>query len=74
MVGEELHEDGRTEFKQFARGYGEYFTGDHGDVEALALAVPTYASQQPMPSGLARLYTDARNIVRTGPSPHSCGA
>lgn len=69
MVGEELHEDGSTEFKQFARGYGEYFTGDHGDVEALALAVPTDASQQPIPSGLARLYADARNIVRTGRSP-----
>jgi hypothetical protein len=69
MVGEELHEDGSTELKQFARGYGEYFTGDHGDVEALALAVPTDASQQPMPSGLATLYADARNIVRTGPTP-----
>lgn len=66
---EELHEDGSTESKQFARGYGEYFTGDHGDVEALALAVPTDASPQPMPTGLTRLYADARNIVHTGPSP-----
>jgi hypothetical protein len=69
IVGEELHEDGSTEFKQFARGYGEYFTGDQGDIEALALAVPADASQRPMPSGLARLYADARKLVRTGPSP-----
>ena len=69
MVGAELHEDGSTELKQFARGYGEYFTGDQGDVEALALAVPTDASEHPLPAGLGRLYADARNIVRTGPDP-----
>ena len=69
MVGEELHEDGSTELKQFARGYGEYFTGDRGDVEALALAVPTDASQNPMPPGLAKLYADARTIVREGIDP-----
>lgn len=69
MVGEELHEDGTTELKQFARGYGEYYTGDQGDVEALALAVPTDASRQPLPTGLQRLYDDARTVVRGGPGP-----
>jgi len=67
MVGEELHEDGTTERKQFAAGYGEFFTGDQGDVEALALAVPTDTSERPMPPGLRRLYVDARSIVRSGP-------
>ena len=67
MVGEELHEDGTTELKQFASGYGEFFTGDQGDIEALALAVPTDTSERPMPSGLRRLYVDARSIVRSGP-------
>jgi hypothetical protein len=69
MVGEELHEDGSTELKQFATGYGEFFTGDGGDVEALALAVPTDTSVAPMPFGLGRLYADARSIVRSGPVP-----
>ena len=67
MVGEELHEDGTTELKRFATGYGEFFTGDQGDVEALALAVPTDTSAGPMPPGLRRLYVDARTIVRSGP-------
>lgn len=69
MIGEELHEDGATELKQFAAGYGEFFTSDQGDVEALALAVPTDASDQPMPRGLESLYADARDILRSGPDP-----
>jgi hypothetical protein len=68
MVGEELHEDGTTELKQFAARYGEFFTGDQGDVEALALAVPTDASERPLPPALRRLYVDARSIVRSGPT------
>jgi hypothetical protein len=66
MVGEELHEDGTTERKQFAAGYGEFFTGDQGDIEALALAVPTDASEGPLPPGLRNLYADARTIIRSG--------
>jgi len=73
MVGEELHEDGTSERKQFAAGYGEFFTGDQGDVEALALAVPTDASEKPMPPGLSRLYVDAANIVRSGPTAGAVG-
>jgi hypothetical protein len=40
---EELHMDGTKEDKTFAPGYGEFFTAGGGDVEALALAVPTDA-------------------------------
>ncbi len=41
ILVEELHDDGSRERKTFAPGYGEFFTGSGGDIEALALAVPT---------------------------------
>ena len=71
MIGEELHEDGTTEDKQFAPGYGEFFTRDGPDVEALALAVPTDASQHAEPAGLRRLVAAAEAILRTGRTPGS---
>lgn len=40
IVVQELHMDGTLEDKTFAPGYGEFFTGGGGDVEALALAIP----------------------------------
>jgi hypothetical protein len=40
IVVQELHMEGTFEYKTFAPGYGEFFTGDASDVEALALAVP----------------------------------
>ncbi|MGI8861937.1 MAG: hypothetical protein ACR2GV_04340 [Gaiellaceae bacterium] len=43
LVGRELHDDGTFSDKVFAPGYGEFFTAHEGDVEALALAVPTSA-------------------------------
>jgi hypothetical protein len=43
MVGEELHDNGTLEEKIFAPGYGEFFTGDGTNFEAMALAVPTDA-------------------------------
>ena len=49
LVGQELHMDGKTEDKQFAPGYGEFYTADGPDVEALALAVPTDATDRPAP-------------------------
>jgi hypothetical protein len=55
LVAEELHMDGTTEEKLFAPGYGEFFTAGGGDVEALALAVPTDAASSPMPDELATL-------------------
>ena len=47
MVASELHDDGATSDKIFAPGYGEFFTRDTDGVEAMALAVPTDALQEP---------------------------
>lgn len=59
LVIEELHMDGFTEGKTFAPGYGEFFTGGGGDVEALALAVPTDALSEPTPAELETLSSGA---------------
>jgi hypothetical protein len=55
IVAEELHQDGGREDKIFAAGYGEFFTSGGGDVEALALAVPTDRVRRPMPEALRTL-------------------
>jgi hypothetical protein len=55
IVVRELHSDGTFEDKIFAPGYGEFFTGSGGDVEALALAVPTDALGRPVPAALKTL-------------------
>jgi hypothetical protein len=55
ILVEELHDDGSRERKTFAPGYGEFFTGSGGDVEALALAVPTDARSGPEPAALRTL-------------------
>ena len=47
--------DGNTEDKSFAPGYGEFYTAGGGDVEALALAVPTDAASGPVPPELETL-------------------
>ncbi|MGH3066129.1 MAG: hypothetical protein ACRDOF_07460, partial [Gaiellaceae bacterium] len=49
IIVSELHQDGSREKKTFAPGYGEFFTGSGGDVEAIALAVPTDALDGPAP-------------------------
>jgi hypothetical protein len=58
----ELHGDGATEDKVFAPGYGEFFTGSGGDVEALALGVPTDALPGGVPSALATISTSADQV------------
>jgi hypothetical protein len=58
VVGE-LHQDGSRESKTFAPSYGEFFTGSGGDVEALALAVPTDALDGPVPAELEVLSVSA---------------
>ena len=78
MVGEELHDDGKTSDKVFAPGYGEFLTRDADGVEAMALAVPTDALDGPPPAALdavsssaddtfaaarSRDWTTARNAV-----------
>lgn len=61
----ELHLDGATEDKTFAPGYGEFFTSDGADVEALALAVPTDALAQPLPAYLATISGAALAVFDT---------
>ena len=64
LLADELHSDGKTERKVFAPGYGEFFTGGGGDVEALALAVPTDARPGPVPAELTTLSTGALEVFR----------
>lgn len=63
MTGEELHiAPVGTEQKIFAPGYGEFFTGGGGDVEALALAVPADALSEATPADLTALQAGANSI------------
>jgi hypothetical protein len=62
MVGQELHMDGKTENKLFAPGYGEFYTSGGGDVEALALAVPTDAASVSLPAELVTLERGGTSI------------
>jgi len=72
MVGQELHMDGKTENKLFAPGYGEFYTSGGGDVEALALAVPTDAAAGPLPAEVVTLERGGTSIfdaARSGDWP-----
>lgn len=59
IVGEELHQDGTFSDKTFAPGYGEFYSAHEGDVEAMALAVPTDALGGPAPAELEALSAGA---------------
>lgn len=59
---EELHMDGTREDKTFAPGYGEFFTGSGGDLEAIALAVPTDALAGPPPGELITVLDGAYSV------------
>jgi hypothetical protein len=59
MVGEELHDDAQTSDKVFAPGYGEFLTRVSDGVEAMALAVPTDASDKPVPRALQHVLKGA---------------
>jgi hypothetical protein len=77
MVGQELHMDGKTENKLFAPGYGEFYTSGGGDVEALALAVPTDAAEGPLPAELVTLEQGGTAILdaaRSGDWPSATTA
>jgi hypothetical protein len=63
MVMSELHSDGTRESKVFAPGYGEFRTSGGGDLEAMAMAVPTDASSTPMPPRLATMATATTGIL-----------
>jgi hypothetical protein len=58
----ELHMDKTRETKTFAPGYAEFFTGGQGDVEALALAVPTDVAEGSEPRELSSLQDQAKAI------------
>jgi hypothetical protein len=62
MLASELHMDGGTEDKLFAPGYGEFSTSGGGDVEALALAVPTDAAAGSMPLELTTMSDGALSV------------
>ena len=62
LVAQELHMDGATEGKTFAPGYGEFYTADGHDVEALAMAVPTDFAGGTVPDDLATVVDDALRI------------
>jgi len=70
LVIEELHMDGSTEGKTFAPGYGEFFTGGGGDVEALALAVPSDVLSEPTPAELVTLEDGAADVFDAAQSKH----
>jgi hypothetical protein len=62
MLAQELHSDGNTEQKIFAPGYGEFYTAGGGDVEALALAVPTDGTTAPLPVELTTMSTGGLEV------------
>jgi hypothetical protein len=65
MVARELHLDRTTEDKFFAPGYGEFSTSGGGDLEALALAVPTDAATGPQPPQLVTMTTGAEGVLES---------
>jgi hypothetical protein len=63
IVGAELHQDGSREDKTFAPGYGEFFTGAGGEVEALALAVPIDKLSGAVPVELETLASGSATVA-----------
>jgi hypothetical protein len=63
VVMTELHLDGGVSDKVFAPAYGEFYTNSDGDVEALALAVPTDRMSGPLPFALRLFSTSAWGIL-----------
>ncbi len=68
IIVEELHMDATYEDKVFAPGYGEFLTGVGGDLEGIALAVPTDSLSTPAPAELETLATGAADIFDTAQS------
>jgi hypothetical protein len=62
IVVQELHMDGGTEDKTFAPAYGEFFTSDGVDTEAMAMAVPTDGASEPVPESLVTIIDGAATI------------
>jgi hypothetical protein len=62
ITTEELHMDGTHENKVFAPGYGEFLTDGGGELEAVALAVPTDALAEAVPAETETLLSGAMTI------------
>jgi hypothetical protein len=86
IVGRELHDDGSYSDKVFAPDYGEFYSAHEGDIEALALAVPTDYVEGGVPADLdtmlsgtvtafdaaeSKTWRDAASAVRTTASAWS---
>ncbi len=65
IVAEELHLDGSRSQKVFAPRYGEFLSASDGDVEALALAVPTDRVAGAEPAALAQLVSGVWGLVES---------
>jgi hypothetical protein len=65
IVAEELHLDGTTSEKVFAPGYGEFFTSNDSELEALAVAVTVDRAAQPEPVELAKMVTATWGLVES---------
>ncbi len=64
LVVDEFHLlDNASEEKTFGPGYGEFYTASGGDVEALALAVPTDKATGKLPADLQTLVSGALEIA-----------
>jgi len=74
LVGSELHDDGSFSDKIFAPGYGEFSSAHEGDIEALALAVPTDAVKAPTPRELIAFSGGANRIFDLAASKRWSGA
>ncbi len=75
VVMDELHMDGTREDKTFAPGYGEFSSGSAtGNLEAVALAVPTDALPGAMPAELATLSAGADSIFDAAQTGGWCAA
>ena len=64
IVVEEHHSDGSTESKQFAPGYGEFYTAADGEVEALAMTIPTDTASGSQPDALTSAAESASAAVQ----------
>jgi len=76
LVSSELHMDSSVSDKVFAPGYGEFYSAHQGDVEALALAIPTDATDRPTPRSLITLAAAADTVgaaVDRGNWPQASG-
>ena len=68
IVGRELHDDGTFSDKVFAPAYGEFYSAHEGDVEALALAVPTDHVDGGVPAELETMLDGSATVFEAATS------